>query len=279
MYVSCSKIITISSEEKRFSNKKIRMCDLQYFWLDNVIVTYSDIAYNSSYQGEKECPHYRRNGSCKYGLNCWFDHPEPSSMGGGFTLSYYTGLEGTVPYWSSAGPTNDIGLFEPPHMYQPTQCAPYPQWIGYQVFSSTQKIFHCIVQGLDCLCGISQLDKLSFQCLVLLRINQSDTNYIPPLPPSSAMLMPNSMPSVKWSLKFDVNDISSYKFDELFHFFFLFLYALDVGQSLCLQSFSSKLIKEKTNSTHALSFGALRWLHTRNVGCFYFFVESNLFHI
>ncbi|CAN1128696.1 Zinc finger CCCH domain-containing protein 43 [Linum perenne] len=31
--------------------------------------------------GEKECPFYMRNGSCKYGSNCRFNHPDPTVVG------------------------------------------------------------------------------------------------------------------------------------------------------------------------------------------------------
>ena len=34
------------------------------------------------FQGEKECPYYMRTGSCGYGANCCFHHPDPSSVGG-----------------------------------------------------------------------------------------------------------------------------------------------------------------------------------------------------
>lgn len=41
----------------------------------------------NSLQGEKDCPYYMCNGSCKYESNCWFNHPDPTTVGGGDTLS------------------------------------------------------------------------------------------------------------------------------------------------------------------------------------------------
>ena len=88
------------------------------------------------YQVAKECPHYRQNGSCQYGLNCWFDHSEPSSMEGGFLHSGYTGLEDTMQCsWSFTAPVNEIGLGNP-YMYQQEQIFPSSEWSGNQVFSS-----------------------------------------------------------------------------------------------------------------------------------------------
>lgn len=74
--------------------------------------------------GEKECPQYNRNGSCNYGLNCMFDHPDPSLMGEG-----YTGWEDAMPFWPSA--VNGFGPFET-NIYQPAQYALYSYWNGYQ---------------------------------------------------------------------------------------------------------------------------------------------------
>lgn len=31
--------------------------------------------------GERDCSFYMSNGSCKYGVNCWFSHPDPTSVG------------------------------------------------------------------------------------------------------------------------------------------------------------------------------------------------------
>ncbi|KAK1568906.1 hypothetical protein Q3G72_030302 [Acer saccharum] len=39
---------------------------------------------------EKECPFYMRNGSCKYGLDCRFNHPDPVAAGGSDSLNSTT---------------------------------------------------------------------------------------------------------------------------------------------------------------------------------------------
>ncbi|KAH7577259.1 hypothetical protein JRO89_XS01G0228700 [Xanthoceras sorbifolium] len=39
---------------------------------------------------EKECPFYMRNGSCKYGVDCRFNHPEPVAAGGSDSLNSTT---------------------------------------------------------------------------------------------------------------------------------------------------------------------------------------------
>ncbi|XP_063945857.1 zinc finger CCCH domain-containing protein 42-like [Daucus carota subsp. sativus] len=95
-------------------------------------------------QGAKECPHYRQNGSCQYGLNCWFDNSEPSSMEGGFLHSGYTGLEDTMQCsWSFTAPVNEIGLGNP-YMYQQEQIFPSSEWSGNQTsFISSDYILIC----------------------------------------------------------------------------------------------------------------------------------------
>ncbi|XP_063936915.1 uncharacterized protein LOC108194553 isoform X6 [Daucus carota subsp. sativus] len=46
-----------------------------------------DQPYRISYKGEKVCYFYRRTGSCKYGENCRFHHPNPTAARGlGTTL-------------------------------------------------------------------------------------------------------------------------------------------------------------------------------------------------
>lgn len=50
------------------------------------MLIYEDLItkYNKSvfaFQGEIECPYYMRTGSCGYGANCRFHHPEPTSVG------------------------------------------------------------------------------------------------------------------------------------------------------------------------------------------------------
>lgn len=92
--------------------------------------------------GERECPFYMRNGSCKYGANCRFNHPDPTTVGGGDTLSGYGNggagpLQGasqsTMSPWSSPRASSDTGPFVPV-VFPPTQGvpSPYPERNGYQ---------------------------------------------------------------------------------------------------------------------------------------------------
>lgn len=83
-----------------------------------------------------------RTGSCKYGSNCRFHHPEPTIMAGEDSSSGYSkgrsiavqgSSQSTVP-WSSSRPTNETS-YVPPMMYTPTQSipSPTPEWNSYQV--------------------------------------------------------------------------------------------------------------------------------------------------
>ncbi|KAL8141998.1 hypothetical protein V2J09_015030 [Rumex salicifolius] len=45
----------------------------------NLSVTLFELTQDFILQGEKDCQYYIRNGSCKYGLNCHFNHPEPKA--------------------------------------------------------------------------------------------------------------------------------------------------------------------------------------------------------
>ncbi|GFZ07872.1 zinc finger C-x8-C-x5-C-x3-H type family protein [Actinidia rufa] len=95
----------------------------------------------NSLQGEKECPFYMRNGSCKYGSNCRFNHPDPTAVGGGNAHSGYgngghvsqAASKSTVSPWSPPRALNETGTFAPP-MFSPTQGIPSsnPEWNGYQ---------------------------------------------------------------------------------------------------------------------------------------------------
>lgn len=83
-----------------------------------------------------------RNGSCKYGANCRFNHPDPTASGGGDTSSGYgnggpLSLQGaaqpTVPSWPSPRSLNETPFV--PMMLTPTQAVPSQnsEWNGYQV--------------------------------------------------------------------------------------------------------------------------------------------------
>lgn len=95
----------------------------------------------SSFQGEKDCPYYMRTGSCKYGSNCRFHHPDPSTVAGGDPSSGYNGGSAPVksaPYptgssWSSPRALNGTASFVPV-VYPASQGIPLsPQWNGYLV--------------------------------------------------------------------------------------------------------------------------------------------------
>ncbi|XP_037493109.1 zinc finger CCCH domain-containing protein 43 [Jatropha curcas] len=90
--------------------------------------------------GEKECPYYMRNGSCKYGANCRFNHPDPTAVGGndapysnGGSASLQQSSQPSVASWSSPRGLNETAPFVP-IMFPPTQGVPSqsPEWNGYQ---------------------------------------------------------------------------------------------------------------------------------------------------
>lgn len=102
-----------------------------------------------SLQGEKECPFYMRNGSCKFGANCRFNHPDPTSFGGPDALPKYGNggsvyspnvSQSTVPSWSPPPALNE----SPPYVsmiFPPTQGVPMqPEWNAYQVGSNNMPI-------------------------------------------------------------------------------------------------------------------------------------------
>ena len=83
-----------------------------------------------------------RTGSCKFGANCKFNHPDPCTGGGDSPSGYGNGgsisLQGvsqpSAPSWSSPKTLNETPPFVP-MMLSPTQ-AVSPQssdWNGYQV--------------------------------------------------------------------------------------------------------------------------------------------------
>lgn len=105
----------------------------------------------NSIQGEKECPYYMRTGSCKYGANCRFNHPDPTAAGGyeppsGYGNGGSVPLQGpsqpNIPSWSSPRALNEPAPFVP-IMFPPAQGVPppHPEWNGYQVSMSLLFIF------------------------------------------------------------------------------------------------------------------------------------------
>lgn len=93
--------------------------------------------------GERECPYYMRNGSCKYESNCRFNHPDPTAVGGGDTPSGYgndgpVSLQGasqpTISSWSTPRVLNETTVPFVPVMFSPTQgvSSSNLEWNGYQ---------------------------------------------------------------------------------------------------------------------------------------------------
>ena len=87
-----------------------------------------------------------RNGSCKYGSNCRFNHPDPTAVGGndppstfnnGGSASLQNLSQSSVASWSSPRGLNETPPFMPV-MFSPTQGVPSqsPEWNGYQVYYS-----------------------------------------------------------------------------------------------------------------------------------------------
>ncbi|KAJ9163845.1 hypothetical protein P3X46_023473 [Hevea brasiliensis] len=91
--------------------------------------------------GEKECPYYMRNGSCKYGANCRFNHPDPTTVGSdppsafnnGGSAALQSSSQSSVATWSSPRGLNENAPFVP-IMFSATQgvTSQNPEWNGYQ---------------------------------------------------------------------------------------------------------------------------------------------------
>ncbi|KAF9671660.1 hypothetical protein SADUNF_Sadunf12G0070700 [Salix dunnii] len=92
--------------------------------------------------GEKECEFYMRNGSCKFGANCKYNHPDPTAVGGsdhpptflnGGSASLPAPSPSSVGSWSSPRALNDPSSFIP-IVFSPNQGVPpqSPDWNGYQ---------------------------------------------------------------------------------------------------------------------------------------------------
>ena len=84
-----------------------------------------------------------RTGSCKYGANCKFNHPDPTAVGGqdpptgyndGRSISLQAVSQPAVTSWSSPRTLNEPAPFVP-MMFPPTQgvCPQGTEWNGYQV--------------------------------------------------------------------------------------------------------------------------------------------------
>lgn len=79
-----SIILIFFSDFQNFSNYLIYLFEC---YTTFVVLIYDGLVKKNNesdfvFQGEKECPYYMRTGSCGYGANCRFHHPDPTSVGG-----------------------------------------------------------------------------------------------------------------------------------------------------------------------------------------------------
>ncbi|KAJ6970670.1 callose synthase 10 isoform X1 [Populus alba x Populus x berolinensis] len=91
--------------------------------------------------GEKQCEFYMRNGSCKYGATCKYNHPDPMAVGGSdLTSAFVNGGTASLPApsptsvgsWSSPRALNDPTPFVP-YVFSPTRLpSQSSEWNGYQ---------------------------------------------------------------------------------------------------------------------------------------------------
>ncbi|KAB5525086.1 hypothetical protein DKX38_022835 [Salix brachista] len=92
--------------------------------------------------GEKQCEYYMRNGSCKYGGNCKYNHPDPmAAVGSDPTTTFVNGGSASLPAlspssvgsWSSPrglnDPTSFVPFFFPPNQGVPSYSS---EWNGCQ---------------------------------------------------------------------------------------------------------------------------------------------------
>ena len=96
-----------------------------------------------------------KTGSCKYGVNCRFNHPDPTDAAGSDTSTGYGnggpvslqgGSQSTMASWHSSRPLNETA--PPPAPYVPMMVPPAPvvptpntEWNGYQVFLTCNRYF------------------------------------------------------------------------------------------------------------------------------------------
>lgn len=80
-----------------------------------------------------------RTGSCKYGSNCRFNHPDPTSVAGADATSGY-GNGGSFQL-QGAAQTTPASWSSAPIMFPPTPATPQsnPEWNGYQVVPHPKK--------------------------------------------------------------------------------------------------------------------------------------------
>lgn len=130
------------------SDRYCHLIDFVGYFLDILLLVFSKL-YNgvNHRQGEVECPYYMRNGSCKFGAECKFNHPDPSTIGGTNSPSFHgnngvsigsfspkSTFQASSTSWSSPRHANGTTPFIPVMLSQthgvPSQT---PEWNGYQV--------------------------------------------------------------------------------------------------------------------------------------------------
>ncbi|KAJ4961106.1 hypothetical protein NE237_021016 [Protea cynaroides] len=95
----------------------------------------------NGYQCERVCPYYMCAGSCKYGPNCSFHHPDPTSVGGGdipsgsFSLNPSGASQPASTSWSSP-PNETVPYLDPANHFVPMMLPPQGvhqnlEWNGY----------------------------------------------------------------------------------------------------------------------------------------------------
>lgn len=117
-----------------------------------------------------------RTGSCKYGSNCRFHHPEPVTVGGDSTSGYRNGgsfpsqfvSSSSASTWSSPRAFNETSPFLP-SMFPPSQGAPTSRqdWNGYQVRFAYHATLWFIIFGFSFLFS-SNLMQLPFLDIYLV---------------------------------------------------------------------------------------------------------------
>lgn len=87
-----------------------------------------------------------RNGSCKYGVSCKYNHPDPTAVGGsdlppstfvnGGSAPLQAPSQSSIGSWPSPRALNEAAPFVP-MVFSPIQGVPpqSPEWNGYQVFT------------------------------------------------------------------------------------------------------------------------------------------------
>lgn len=94
-----------------------------------------------SFQLEKECPYYMRNGSCAYGSSCRFNHPDPTASGSGdHSPGNYNGESDALPSTEPTTPSLSLNMMSNEHLKCLNQNSAYvhgmhanSEWSEHQV--------------------------------------------------------------------------------------------------------------------------------------------------